>query len=245
MKTEKTAKFPVWFSIVGVVAILGAGALAGRLIWEQTVWTWERGPQMVGFSLAHGSGALLLLSPILLIVWIIPATILSLIHLFNRRRSVTTVWVELGVALMILALFLLPYGFWQRLFADRLAHGSHAGEFMTYAAATGDLRTVKALLTHGAPVDITDRSGKTGLHTAAVQGKINVMEYLISKGANINAIDRYGDSPLEIAITEKHDDAAKYLSERGAQRFRGDETTRDKASKDIVHEDIERMDKMK
>ena len=200
---------------------------------------------MVGFSLAHGSGAFLLLSPILLIIWTIPAVILILRYLIKKRSIVATVWIELCVAITILSLLLLPYGFWQSLFANRLVHGSHAGEFITYAAATGDLRTVKALLSHGVPIDITDRSGKTGLHAAAVQGQIKIIEYLISKGANINAIDRYGDSPLEIAITEKHDEAAKFLSERGAQRMRGDAATRDKASKDIVREDIDAMDKAK
>lgn len=245
MKAENTVKFPLWFAIVGLASIFSAAALAGRLIWEQTVWTWARGPQMVGFSLAHGGGALLLLSPILLIIWIILAVILTLRHLIKKRSIVATVWIELGVAITILSLLLLPYDFWQRLFADRLAHGSHAGEFITYAAATGDLGTVKALLAHGAPIDITDRSGKTGLHAAAVQGQTKILEYLISKGANINAIDRYGDSPLEIAIAEKHDEAAKFLSERGAQRIRGDEVTRDKASKDIVREDIKEMDKAK
>jgi hypothetical protein len=26
---------------------------AGRLLWEKTIWTWSRGPQMIGFALWH------------------------------------------------------------------------------------------------------------------------------------------------------------------------------------------------
>src|SRR5580704_14200389 len=52
-----------WLLVLGVIPLIGTALLAGRLIWEQTVWTWERGPQMVGFSLAHGSSAVLLFAP--------------------------------------------------------------------------------------------------------------------------------------------------------------------------------------
>jgi hypothetical protein len=50
-------RLPQWLRISGVLVFMGSAILAARLIWEQTVWTWERGPQMVGFSLAHGPGA--------------------------------------------------------------------------------------------------------------------------------------------------------------------------------------------
>jgi hypothetical protein len=37
-----------WLLVLGVIPLIGTALLAVRLIWEQTVWTWERGPQMVG-----------------------------------------------------------------------------------------------------------------------------------------------------------------------------------------------------
>jgi len=70
-----------------------------------------------------------------------------------------------------------------------------------------------------------------------------VISFLISKGANVNAIDRYGDSPFEIAISGKHNEATKLLADKGEQRVRGDEQTRQKATEDIVREDIENMEK--
>jgi hypothetical protein len=38
-----------WWLCVSPFAIL----LACRILWEKTVWTWRRGPQVVGFSLMH------------------------------------------------------------------------------------------------------------------------------------------------------------------------------------------------
>jgi hypothetical protein len=73
--TEESAKpLPAvrvrwWLLALGVVPFGGASLLTGRLIWEQKVWTWEREPQMVGFSLAHGSYAVLLAAPFLLALW--------------------------------------------------------------------------------------------------------------------------------------------------------------------------------
>jgi len=31
----------------------GALLFGGRILWEKTIWTWQRGPQAVGFSLIH------------------------------------------------------------------------------------------------------------------------------------------------------------------------------------------------
>jgi hypothetical protein len=175
---------PYGVLFLGFVAILLSAALAGRLVWEQTVWTWTSGPQMVGFSLFHGNGAPLLLAPILLFVWLLFVVILTLRSLIKGRRIHKMMWVELIVAGAIIWLLLLPYGFWQRLFANRLAQGPYAGEFFTHAAATGDLKTVDAFLSHGVPVDIIDRYGKTGLQAATSQGQSKVVELLLSKGAH-------------------------------------------------------------
>src|SRR5579859_3585927 len=39
----------VWWVSASPFAFL----FAGRILWEKTIWTWSRGPQMVGFSLWH------------------------------------------------------------------------------------------------------------------------------------------------------------------------------------------------
>jgi hypothetical protein len=44
---------PRWLRIMGWIALPGTLAFAVDLIWEQTLLTWQRGPQMVGFALTH------------------------------------------------------------------------------------------------------------------------------------------------------------------------------------------------
>jgi hypothetical protein len=89
-----------WLLALGVVPFVGTALLTGRLIWEQTVWTWERGPQMVGFSLAHGSYAVLLLAPFLLALWAAVALVLIVVNLFKKRRID-----KLTLMALVLALF--------------------------------------------------------------------------------------------------------------------------------------------
>ena len=247
LSRSKIATLPIWLLIIGFVPILGSAILAGRLVWEQTVWTWARGPQMVGFSLIHTCpiAGLLILSPFLLIAWLLIVVILTVWKLVKKNRISWSIWAAVGTSIFILVTLWLPYGFWQRLFVDRLVNGPYSAEFFTYAAATDDLKTVKVFLLHGISVNAQNREGGTGLHGAAVEGNIKMMEYLISKGANINVLDRYGDSPLEDAISMKHDEAAKFLTEHGALRIRGDEALRQRAVQEIVHEDIEEMDRMR
>jgi hypothetical protein len=59
-------RLPLWFECLGAVIFVGSAILSARIIGEQTVWTWQRGPQRIGFSLAHGPGAILLIFPFLL-----------------------------------------------------------------------------------------------------------------------------------------------------------------------------------
>jgi hypothetical protein len=150
-------KSPVWLWMWGLPAICGSAALAGRLVWEETALTWESGPQMLGFSLAHGGGAILFFFPLLLAPWVVVVALLTLRNLARRRATAKQVWVMLALAVTTLAVMALPYGFWQRLFINRLISGSHAGEFFCYAAAAGDLGTVKALVSHGVSVESASR----------------------------------------------------------------------------------------
>ena len=234
-------QLPVWLWVWGVLVICGSAVLAARLVWEETVWTWRGGPQMLGFSLAHGGGALLFLFPVLLGSWLAIVAVLIVRSLVKRRAIKRQVWAILALATSVIAVLTLPYGFWQRLFVSRLVSSSSRGEFLSYAAATGDLGTVKALISHGISVDAANREGKTGLHAAAATGRIMVLQYLATRGANLDALDRFGDSPLEIAISEGQTQAAQFLKDRGAKEIRGDDAQRQKAIHDIVREDIERM----
>lgn len=56
------------------------------LIWEQTVCTWRRGPQMVGYVLGHGPGALLILAPLILAACGLVVLVRMARELAHRRR---------------------------------------------------------------------------------------------------------------------------------------------------------------
>jgi ankyrin repeat protein/WD40 repeat protein len=83
------------------------------------------------------------------------------------------------------------------------------------AAGNGFVRTVEALLKHGAAPDRCLKSGETPLHAAALGGHLEVMRLLKSAGANIDAAAG-GKTPLHMAISVGHEEAAKFLVEQGA-----------------------------
>jgi hypothetical protein len=234
-------RLALWVWLWGVPTICGSAIPVARLVWEETVLTWRSGPQMLGFSLAHGSGAMLFLFPPILLLWIFASAILIARHLYKKRQIPRKHWPLLGAAGIVLAVMSLPYGFWQRIFAARLIAGGRAGQFLTYAAVTSDMGTVKALVSRGVPVDTTDRRGRTGVHAAAGSGNVKILEYLVAHDADVNALDLYGDSPLELALSNGHTDAAQFLSARGAKRMRGGESQRSKATEAIVRREIEEM----
>lgn len=238
------ARLPLWLSISGAIVCVGSAILVGRLIWEQTVWTWERGPQMVGFSLAHGSAAILLLAPFLLVIWTAVAVMLTIRSLIRKNRITTQRWVGLGFVVALFILLGLPVGFWQRAFISRMAASPRAGDLLLYAAYRGDLGTVRGLISHGVPVDATDHAyWRTAMHGAAAAGDLPILRYLVSKGASINALDRSGDSPLEVAAAANRIEAVRFLTETGAKRIRGDEAQRKQAIDDQVQESIDQLNR--
>ena len=230
------------FSWIGTLCVLFSGLLAARLVWEQTALSVESGPQMVGFSLMHsGIGLVLWLGPIVGIVWAIATGITLAI----KRERPDRIRVGLFSAFVLsVVLLLVPYGIWQRLLVSAHAHGAHAGEFISYASATGDLATVKALIDEGVPVNArNEHDGSTALHGAAVEGRIAVIRYLLSKGADVNALNAYGDSPLHEAITMNKADAIALLREHGGKEIIGSDEQRAKAVHDEVARDINSMNR--
>jgi hypothetical protein len=236
------ARLPLWLVVTGVIISTGSGVLAARLIWEQTVWTWERGPQMVGFSLVHGPGIFLILFPFLLVLWTVPVVVRTVRSLARRNRITQARWICLALVFVLFVLLSLPDVFWQRVFISRMAASHHAGDLIVYAAYGGHSGTVKAYISHGVPVDITDRGDRrTALHAAALAGNVQTISFLVSRGANIDALDRSGDSPLELAAGRGQKAAAEFLAAHGAKRIHGDEEQHRQAIEDRVRDDINEM----
>jgi len=115
------ARLPLWSRIAGALFFVGTAMLFARLIWEETVWTWERGPQMVGFSLAHKSGVVLFVFPFLLIIWTVIVIVVTVWNLARKKRVSRTRWVALGMIISLFILGGLPEGYWQRAFISQMA----------------------------------------------------------------------------------------------------------------------------
>jgi hypothetical protein len=102
------AGLPWWLLVAGVPAFLGSAILALRLVWEQTVWTWEGGPEMEGFSLVRGPLAPLLLAPFGLVAWLVVAAVLTARRGLRARRIPWKSMIGLGVAAALLGVLSLP-----------------------------------------------------------------------------------------------------------------------------------------
>jgi hypothetical protein len=225
---------------IGVPAVVFAAIFAGRMVWEATFLTFQQGPQMLGFSLAHGSWAFLFLSPFLLCLWLLVALIRMAVCLWRKRPLSWWYWLTLASAIVTLGVLSIPPAFWQWAFIGTFAKSPHAGGLMVYAAAEGDVRTVLGYLEHGVPVAATNYEGSTAAFTAAVGGRLPVIKMLVSRGADLNTVNSYGDSPLEAAVESGHTDVSAFLKAHGASQIRGTPEQREAASTAIVRRGIER-----
>jgi hypothetical protein len=235
--------FSPYILVPGYLLMVGSAALACRLIWEMTSLTWQMGPQMIGFSLAHGYLAPLLFCPIVLFVWLVGCLITMLVWKLRKRQIRKLSYASALIAVTILGVLLLPQGFWDRVFVEQLAKSPHAAELLVNAAGAGELGTVQAMLKRGISINAVDHTGDTPLHMAAALGNEKMVSYLIQNGARVNALNLYGDSPLERAASMFHPNVVAILAANGGQDIKGDAEQRNLASKQIVARDIEEMEK--
>jgi hypothetical protein len=229
--------------MVGVLAVLFADALVARMLWEETTLTIQQGPQMLGFSLAHGGGVLLLFAPLLLALWLLVALTTMAVCLWRKRPLSKRYWLTLIGAILTLGVLSIPPEFWQWAFVGSFARSVHAGDLMVYEAGEGDVKIVRGYLEHGVPLTATNYEGSTAVFGAAARGSLPMIEMLTSKGADLNAKNSYGDSPLEAATENRHTDVAAFLKAHGALQIRGTPEQRQAASEAIVRREIERQGK--
>jgi hypothetical protein len=235
-------QLPLTVSLIGILLIVGTLVLAARLIWEMTWLTWQQGPQMIGFSLAHGSGGVLLfLFPVLLCLWLLVVAVILIAWKLKRWKIAKQTWQLLACSLVTLGLLSIPQNFWNLVFIGRLAQGPGASTQLVYGAGSGQRRVVIGLLKRGVSVNATNHAGSTALHSAAGAGETGIVSDLIDHGADVNVVNLWGDSPLHMALANHHDAAAQVLSAHGAKDIQGDEKQRERAAHEIVRRDIERM----
>ena len=73
----------VWWVVASPLGFL----FAGRILWEKTIWTWSRGPQIVGFSLWHihpGFAVAGILCTLAVALWLL----ITIPYAILRRRDI-------------------------------------------------------------------------------------------------------------------------------------------------------------
>ena len=180
---------------LGAFFILCTALLAVRITWEMTSLTWQQGPQMVGFSLAHGYYAPLLLSPVLLAIWILVTAIAVLIWKLRHHTITRPTWITLTVAILTLGILSIPQSFYDRIFVAKLAVSPKVNEFLPYSAVEGNEGVTRALINRGVPVDIRNHDGATALHAAAGTGQATLATFLLDHGADPNALTLWRQPP--------------------------------------------------
>jgi hypothetical protein len=206
--------------LVVFLAVTGFGAawLAGRLVWEQTVLSWRHGPQMVGFTLTHaemGTFLVLATASLLFMAALAVVVVLTVVALWRKQRVPMARWVLLATSVALLCVPSISYTTWQRLFVSRFVASAHAPDFITYAAAVGNLATVQAFLDRGVDVNARNRDGSTALHAAAVQGQVAVLRSLLEHGADPRIRNDFGHTALDDARSMKREEAVRLLMRHG------------------------------
>lgn len=180
----------VLFSLWGWVAFAGAFPLVLRLMYEQTVMTWDLGLQTVGWTLIHTYGGFFFLG--ILAIVVIHAWLLVFVAVWIRRRLTHKAfltfggWAQFVVLCSAAALYYIPYDFWQFATLEVSGPGQNAGGQLTAAASQNQKYLVKAFLRNGVPIDTLGQYGRTALDQACVSEQVEMARYLISKRAQLD-----------------------------------------------------------
>lgn len=84
---------------------------------------------------------------------------------------------------------------------------------LLYAAAAGNIETVRVLLREGADISVQDERGDRVLCRAAESNHIDIMQLLLDSGADVKA----STSPLRMAVSHSNLAMVRLLLERGAE----------------------------
>jgi len=182
------------------LAAPGTIFFAGRLLLEETLLTWRRGPQLVGFALGHGSFLVVAIaygSLALAHVWLLLSLPLLATKIWRSVRVTRRDWIRLGTLAAATTVFYVPYTLWILLMVLSWGPGPHGPDFLVWGATSGDERLVGALLARGIDLNTRDSGGRTVLHGACAMRQNHMVDWLVRRGADVNARERVlGETPL-------------------------------------------------
>ena len=218
METPARTPFPRTWTHVGWAVLAVFSLFAGRILYEETLLTASDGPQMVGFAMMHGAVAPIFFAGLLglpsALLWIV----VSAGFLIRKRLpSSPSEWAPLILLPSLFILLLIPYSIWKEVVVRLDGPGYYGMEYMTEAAAEGNVRFVSYLLNHGMEVNPNYTGAGTPLSAAAVGGHEPMIRLLISKGADVNGKEgTLNETPLMGAAQMPRLGPVKLLIENGA-----------------------------
>ena len=201
--------------LLGIAGSPGAVAALVSLILDQTVRSWNDGPQLVGHRIGEIPGACIMLPSVALVVLsaaIAAARVIGRVARWKLPTWGALVWIAAVASGFLLAE--MSYGTWQHMFIGRFSACRFAGVYMMNAAAVGSVGLVRSYIAEGVDVDSVDSEGRTALMAAAAFGRMECVQVLVEKGADIERVDRGGRDAVELARDSGHADIVDFLEAR-------------------------------
>jgi hypothetical protein len=188
---------PHWIQQLVIVALPGTATLALRLIYEQTVMTWQDGEQMVGFSLAHAYFFLfipMLLSVFLGCIGVLAVLSVSLARWMRHLPTPKWNWLAVVAVCICIGLMSVPYEVWMVTTIRLLGSGRHGESLLMKAAFDGRLPLAKVLVERGVSPNTTE-GGSTALDVACSSRSVEVAKLLLANGADYSRAPNCANVP--------------------------------------------------
>ncbi|QJR37627.1 ankyrin repeat domain-containing protein [Gemmatimonas groenlandica] len=118
-------------------------------------------------------------------LWII-VTVLRLPWAYRAAKGRSRYqWEFLVAAIAAMGMYMVPRSFLHHATLATVGPGAHAGALLSYAAATGDERTVKHLIEHRDALDASNDEGQGALQGAINWNREEIVQLLLDHGAQL------------------------------------------------------------